>query len=278
MNKKHVFRSILALPFVIMVIGFLVAPALAVVVASLSDSSGHWTVANYGELLSNKFYRESLLNSIEVSSASTAIGLVVSLICAQSIHRLSPKTGKTIINFTNMASNFSGVPLAFAFMILMGNNGVLTIILRQNGTDLGKFFDLYSQIGVTMVYVYFQIPLGILLLYPALEVVSSELREAGRSLGAKGMQFWWRVGIPMIRPALLSTTAILFANAMGAYATAYALTNGAFNLVPVRIGAMISGDLFLKPNLASALSVILAVILMGFNLFSRRSSHAEESN
>jgi ABC-type spermidine/putrescine transport system permease subunit II len=67
--------------------------------------------------------------------------------------------------------------------------------------------------------------------------------------------------LPVLTPALLGTFVILLANALGAYATVYALTTGNFNVLPIRIAALVSGDISLDPNMASALAVILVGLM-----------------
>lgn len=254
---------------------FLLLPMLFVLLDSFKTEQGVWSINNYLEIFNNPFYTQSFGNSLDIALKSTLIGLLVALISAHAIHSSGKRLGKFALTITNMASNFSGVPLAFAFMIILGNNGVITIFLKHLGFDLLNVFNLYSKVGLILVYVYFQIPLGILLLFPAFDRIEAHYKEAAFTLGASKWIFWKRIGLPLLFPALVSTSVILFANAIGAYATAYALTSGAFNLVPVRIGTLVSGDIFLKPNMASALSVLLASILLALNTIGRRRSHEE---
>ncbi|MNN34157.1 Sulfate transport system permease protein CysW [compost metagenome] len=174
-----------------------------------------------------------------------------------------------------MTSNFSGVPLAFAFIILLGFNGSFTIMLKQAG--IIEDFNLYSKTGLIILYTYFQIPLGVLLLYPAFDALREDWRESAALLGANGWQFWRHIGLPVLTPALLGTFVILLANALGAYATVYALTTGNFNVLPIRIAAMVSGDISLDPNLASALAVVLVALMtlvtIVHQLLLKRSYH-----
>lgn len=272
---KNIKHSIIIIPFFIMVTAFLLLPVFSILLNSFKTEAGVYSINNYIEIFNNAFYLQSFQNSIIISLQSTIIGLIISVIASYSIYSMDNRLSHFTLTITNMTSNFAGVPLAFAFMILLGNNGVFTILFKTLGLDVFGSFNLYSNLGLLFIYVYFQIPLGILLMYPSFDAISKSFMDAAVSLGASKVYFWKRIGVPILRSALTSTGAILFANAMGAYATAYALTNGAFNIVPVRIGALISGDLFLKPNLASALSVILAVILLSLNLISRRRHYAK---
>ncbi|MDG2855646.1 ABC transporter permease subunit, partial [Vibrio parahaemolyticus] len=164
-----------------------------------------------------------------------------------------------VIAFTNMSSNFAGVPLSFAFIIILGTNGAITLLLKQYGL-LGDF-DLYGKWGLLAIYIYFQIPLAVLLLYPAFDALSDDWQAAAALLGAKTSQYWAKIALPVLSPALFGTFIILIANAIGAYASVYALTSGNYNVITIRIASLVSGDLFLEPNLAAAISVILMALL-----------------
>ena len=125
-----------------------------------------------------------------------------------------------------------------------------------------KGLNVYSMAGLVLVYAYFQIQLGLLLLYPALGAITPDLREAARLMGASTLSFWRKVGLPILRPALIGTLVLLFANAMGTYATAYALVGGNANIVTIRIGELMAGDVFTDPHQADALATLLVVSLL----------------
>lgn len=252
------------LPFVLLVVGFEILPLIGMVIDSFKgNESEGWSLIQYNTALGNKFYLKAFQNSILISLCSSLTGIAVSLVAAYSITRLSPKARDIILMLSNMTSNFAGVPLAFAYIILLGSNGIFTILLQKLGWNLISPFNLYSWTGLTVVYVYFQIPLAILLLYPAYFGIHQQWKEAASLLGASTFKFWRYIGIPVILPGIVGTFSILFANSMGAYATAYALVGSNYNLLPIRIGSLVSGDVFAQPELASALAVLLAVTMFG---------------
>jgi putative spermidine/putrescine transport system permease protein len=161
-----------------------------------------------------------------------------------------------------MITNFVGVPLAFAYMILLGGNGALVILAKELGLESLAGFDLYSESGLLLTYIYYQTPLSILLVYPCFYAIKKEWREAASLLGASTFEFWRRIGIPVLLPSLLGTFSMLMANSLGAYATAYALTGINYNLLTIRIASLVSGDIFPNFQLGSALAVILALIMI----------------
>jgi len=142
-----------------------------------------------------------------------------------------------------------------AFTILAGVNGVVTLLLVRSG--LVHDLNIYSLQGLMLVYAYFQVPFAVLVLFPSLDALTPDLAEQARLMGASRLTFWWRIGLPMLAPSLIGSFILLFANAMGAYA----LIGGGANLVTIRIGELVAGDVFTDPNLANALAVLLVLLL-----------------
>jgi putative spermidine/putrescine transport system permease protein len=261
--KKPFFRqwraALLLLPLFLVLTLFSLAPALWVLINSVKVE-GVWSLAHFIEIVGSTFYRQAFGNSLFVSVWSSVFGLMIALVGAASIKRVDGGVRDLTVAFTNMASNLSGVPLAFAFIIIMGTNGAVTLLLRDwvGGED----FNVYSRLGLTMIYTYFQVPLAVLLLYPAFDALDDDWQDSAALLGASKMHYWRLIALPVMMPAVLGTWILLFANAMGAYASAYALMGSNYNLVTIRISSLVAGDLFLEPNLAAALSVLLIAMLM----------------
>ena len=260
MSKKG-FALLLLLPFALFWVAFQLAPLLWIAINSFwSEMNSQWGWDNYQDILTSPFYQQAFRFSLDISLWSSVWGLLIALITGYSLHQLgSGRLQRFLISFTNMTSNFAGVPLAFAFVILLGLNGCLTLLLRHYGVI--ESFRLFSRNGMVLVYTWFQIPLGVLLLYPAFDGLKKEWQESAALLGASRWRYWWHIGLPILFPALLGTFVILLANALGAYATIYALTTGNFNVVPVRIAALVSGDISLDPNTGSALAMLLVAIM-----------------
>lgn len=274
-RRRHWRAALLLLPFLAMLLLFCLAPTGWIVVNSVRSSDGV-TLGYFREILASSFYRQAFDNSLGIALWSSLLGLAISLFGAASLRRVPGRLRNAVVAITNMSSNMSGVPLAFAFIILVGANGALTLLFRQWGWQ--EAFPLYSRGGLTLVYTYIQLPLGLLLLYPAFDALDDDWQQASALLGARTWQYWWHVGLPVLAPAVLGTFILLLANAVGAYASAYALTSGNFNLVTVRIVSLIAGDLFMEPNLAAALSVLLMAMLALVTLVNqwllKRSYHA----
>jgi putative spermidine/putrescine transport system permease protein len=246
------------LPFALFFAVFQIAPLVWVATNSLNAADG-WGLGNFTEVFGSPFYRQAIKHSLQISFWSSLLGIIIAVLGSYSLRQVDSKLRDFVMAFSNMTSNFSGVPLAFAFIILLGFNGALTILLKQMG--IIEDFNIYSKTGLIILYTYFQIPLGVLLLYPAFDALRSDWRESAALLGASNWQFWRHIGLPVLTPALLGTFVILLANALGAYATVYALTTGNFNVLPIRIASLVAGDIFLDPNMASALAMVLVGLM-----------------
>jgi putative spermidine/putrescine transport system permease protein len=168
----------------------------------------------------------------------------------------------TLMTFSGVASNFAGIPLAFAFLATLGRTGLVTVLfIKYLGLNIySTGFTILSFWGLTITYLYFQIPLMVLILAPALDGLKKEWREASSILGANSWQYWRYVGLPVLWPAILGTVLLLFANAFGAVATAYGLTGSSLNIVTILLYAQIRGDVLHDPNLGYALALGMIVI------------------
>lgn len=271
---RHAVPALWLLPLLLILGIFTFAPLGWILHSALATEQG-WSLSRFHEILASPFYRQAFGNSLYLAIGSSLAGLLLATLGAASLRRVGGQLRNWVVALTNMTSNMAGVPLAFAFIVILGTNGAITLLLRQGLGISG--FNLYSMQGLLLIYTYFQIPLALLLLYPAFDNLNDDWRAAAALLGASPVRYVWHVALPVLAPALLGTFILLFANSMGAYASAYALTSGNFNLLTVRIASLVAGDLFLEPETAAALSVLLmgllALIAWANQLLLKRVTH-----
>jgi len=251
-------------PFAIFVTLFLVLPTMHIVIGAFQTRDGSFTLQNIIDLNSGTI-PSSYWISVKISAASAALGCLIGFGMAVAVvfGAVPGWVRSPLMTFSGVASNFAGVPLAFAFLATFGPVGLVTVLLRQNfgivlQRDLG--FNILSFWGLTVTYLFFQIPLMILIITPALEGLRREWREAAQVLGATTLQYWRMVALPILFPSLLGTFALLFANAFGAVATAIALTGSSLNIVPIQLFAQIRGDVLGNPNLGYAMAFGMIVV------------------
>lgn len=246
---------------------------------AFKGARGGWTLDNV-RLLFRSPYIDAYKTSMEISIVTAALGGAIGLAIAYAaIREGTPRWIRSALTtFSGVAANFGGIPLAFAFIATLGFQGIVTAILRDRfGWDPTVHgLSLYTKTGVEIVYMYFQLPLMILVIAPALDGLRREWREAASNLGATPQQFWRYVGLPVLMPSILGAVILLFGNAFAAYATAYSLTSGTVNIVPLLIGAYYNGNVLDNPHLAQALAlgmfVVLAVMMMLYIPLQRRAA------
>jgi len=256
-------------PFAVFVGLFLILPTLYIVVGAFRTPDGAFTFDNIIGL-NTASIRNAYWVSLKVSFLSALLGCAIGFAIAAAITLggLPRQMRNPMITFSGVASNFAGVPLAFACIATIGPAGLITMYLR---TELGINLRLYgwnllSTWGLIVTYLFFQIPLMILIITPALDGLKREWREAAEVLGATGLQYWRMVALPILFPSILGTMALLFANAFGAVATAIALTGPSLNIAPILLYAQIRGDVLGSPNLGYALAFGMIVITGAANM------------
>ena len=253
------------MPFFLFAFLFLLYPSSTIVVRSFQDSKTlSFTFQNILNLLHNPTLLNAYWISIKISLiTSLGGGLFGFLLAFSAIRGGLPKFMRSgLMTFCGVASNFAGVPLAFAFIALLSPTGMLTGWLRAFGYNPYFYgFTLYNFWGLSLVYMYFQFPLMVLIIAPAIDGLRREWLEASENLGATTFQYWRYVAFPILLPSILGTMILLFGNAFGAFATAQALTGGQINLVTIVIGAQLRGDVLGDQGLGYALALGMVVVM-----------------
>lgn len=261
------------LPFLVVALLYEIVPLIMVVMNSFqSDTGAGITLENYRTIADKLLYQKAIFNSIRISLISSIGGIIVAFLGAKAISESQGKSANIFMTILNMVSNFAGVPLAFAYMVLLGNAGFMVHVGQKLGISALADFNLYTSDGMSMIYIYFQIPLATLLLVPAFAGIRKEWKEAVALLGGKEGMFWRKVGIPVLMPEILGTFSVLFANALAAYATVYALMMNNISLLSIQIAGSYVGEVKTRPGLGGALSVVMMVLMCLMILLTNRMS------
>ena len=265
-------------PFLVFATMFLVIPTSYLVVGSFRDQAGHFTLQNYADL-TRPITANAYQASIEISLVTAILGGVLGFLLAYVVISggLPGPLRTVVMTFSGVASNFAGVPLALAFIFTIGRTGFISVLLDDVlGWKLyDSGFTIYSKLGLEIVYLYFQLPLMVLIIAPAIDGLKKEWREASENAGASTFQYWRHIALPILLPSLLGSMILLFGNSFGAQATAFALTGGFIPLVTILIGGQLSGDVLGNQNLAYALAMgmvaIMGVTLIAYSWLARRA-------
>ena len=281
LHRKRNLDWVGLVPFFLFVLFFLIFPSLNIFIRSFqSMETGSFTLENITTILSRYDLLSAYKTSLSISLITALGGAIFGFLLAYAVclGGLPPVLRTFLVTFSGVASNFAGVPLAFAFIATIGINGMITRWIQGiTGVDLREAgFSIYNIWGLSIVYMYFQFPLMVLIMAPALDGLRREWREACENLGATNGQYWRFVAFPILLPTLLGTAILLFGNAFGAYATAYAFSGSFINLVTILIGAQMQGDVLYNPNLGYALALgmvlIMALCMVGYSIMQRRAA------
>lgn len=248
------------LPLAIWLLLFLIIPLGFVFVESLKSDSGV-SAAAYLRVFTRKLYRESLRNSLMLSATTAVLGTLIGLPLSYSVFRMGKKGQGLMTSLLALPLTFSGLVIAYAFIVTLGTSGFVTMLLAKwFGIDPLNFSAfLFTWKGLVVAYLYFLIPRMILVMITAWSNVDWTLLDAAESLGASRVTTFFRVLLPMLLPSILAGSSLLFAVSMGAFGTAFALAGTGVNIMPLLIYTQTS-DLTVNISEADALAVTLAVV------------------
>jgi putative spermidine/putrescine transport system permease protein len=238
-----------------------------------------WSAANVRTSV-HGVYATSLLDSVRLSAVVALVAAVLGLVLAQAVvTSRSDALRQVVISAAAVTANFGGIPLAFLFVATVGNAGVVTAYLARRGVSLQDdlHFRLTSTTGIGLVYLYFLVPLMVLVVTPALDGLRPAWGEAAQNLGATRGQYWRWVAGPVLAPSVLGAVLLLFCSSFSAYATAYALVGQSFPLVTTQISAVLSGNVLSgQENLGAALALDMVVLVLpltiAYQLLQRRTT------
>ncbi len=282
------------LPFFLFLFGFLLLPASSIVRGALFDDHNRFTFDYMHNIFYDPLefptapdlYLKPYVSTIEISIITALSGGLIGFLLAWSITvgGLSGWVRAAVLSFSGVASNFAGLPLAFALSATLGRTSTITKALSSVGINLYPSFTIYGFVGICLAYTYFQVPFMVLIMTPALDGLRHEWREAAHNLGATKFQYWRLVAVPILMPSLLSAMALLFANAFGAYATAALLVGGGSGgtlIISLQVAGQFSTDSF-KDNhqgyaLAFGMIIVVAVTIVIYTWSRQRAERWRQS-
>ena len=266
-------------PFFVYVGIFLLLPTAIILAGSLVDAKGNVTLSNF-EGINKPFMYKAFVQSVEISAVSALAGAFIGALLAYAVATGNPQgfLRRAVMSASGVLAQFGGVTLAFAFIATIGTEGFVYKILLERGFDMypnGVW--LFDPTGLTLIYLYFQIPLMVLVFIPALDGIRPQWREATESLGGNTWHYWRYVAGPLLFPSFLGCTLLLFANAFSAYATAAALITQGGIIVPLQVQALLTSETGSSaPGLAKALALamifVVLVVMTSYTLLQRRTA------
>ncbi|HEY9619370.1 MAG TPA: ABC transporter permease subunit [Crinalium sp.] len=264
-----------ALPLLILAYGLLVVPLIALMMQSFLDSDGSFTLDHWRVTFASRMNRQAIVTSLTLSFTSATIALIVGGPVAWLISQMAIAPRSIWLSGFNMATNFSGIGLAFGFVAILGTYGMLTLALRQMGIAFtpptpGSFW------GLAIAYSYLNIPLFVLLTIPGMSSLRHEWWEAAQVSGATRWQFWQQIGVPLLAPFLAAGWMLTFTWSLGLYGLPFALgvgTTPSLSLLSVQLGRGLEASMTGRGEaavLAIALLLLTGSSLLAYQFLLRR--------
>lgn len=251
---------------------FLLAP-LAVLVSEAFADGGAALVRVLGDPL----FRGAALSTVLLGALTGGISTAVGIAVAMELTRCSPRARQICIAILGLPLPFSGLVIAFGFILAFGRAGVVTQSLAALGADPGQIGAwIYTIGGLGFAYAYYLVPRVALTLYPVFANLDPRPLEAARTLGAAPWRAFLDVVLREVAPSIGATACLVSALAMGTYGTALALVGTQVNILPLMLLLKIGdgGADFAAAAVISLILLALCSTVMGAgDALVRRSEH-----
>ena len=258
-----------AVPFFVYVVIFLMLPSGIVAIGAFFDANNAFTLENFVHL-NRSYVLKATIDTTIVSLITAVLGATFGALLAYAIVTGNPDgvLRRMAVSASGVLAQFGGVTLAFAFIASIGPAGFVYLFAKSHGFDYYKdSLWLFEIPGLDLVYLYFQIPLMVLVFLPALDGIKPQWREATESLGGNSWHYWRHVAGPLLFPAFLGGVLLLFANSFSAYATVNALINQSQPMLAQQIAGALSSEVgAFEPGFAKAIAIEMIVIVTGVTI------------
>lgn len=267
----------LALPLIIVAGVMLVIPALTMILQSFTTDDGSFTLLNWTKTFGAASAQHAIENSLMLAATVATIALVIGTPLSWLVSRMTRLNRSINLGILNVATNFSGIGLGFAYVAALGVYGMVTLGLKALGLNIQPPAQS-SFWGLVMAYEYSNVPLFVLLSLPAMSLLRDEWWEAAQTSAATRFQFWRYIGWPVLRPFLLADWLLIFTWSVGLYGLPVALEGerpGAFRLITVEMYRSMIGSLFGErrmPVYAVFLMILAFVSLLAYRFIVRKGS------
>ncbi|MFC3229068.1 ABC transporter permease [Marinibaculum pumilum] len=242
----------MALPGIVIALLFFALPLSTVAVEAAADGG-----SAFGRLFADPVFWRGLRGTLVLGITAPLASLIVGTAVAMHLARLAPARRTAMLFVISLPLTFSGLIVAYGFILVFGRAGFVTLSLAELGADpavVGGF--IYSPLGLGTAYAYYLIPRVVLVVLPALLNFDQGQLAAARTLGAGRLRALADILLPQILPSLVAAFGLTAAVAIGAYGTALALVGTQVNILPLVLYSRISETGSDFPA-AAALSVVL---------------------
>ncbi len=263
-------RWALAAPAAIAVVVFLIIPVAGTILTTFGDPKG--VFAPYIAFYNSGFRRTVLYRTLEIALITTAISLLLGFVAAWVVAR-APGRMRSILIIAAVFPLLTGVIIrSFAWMIILGKNGILNNFLLWIGAISEPLPMLYTEGAVIVAMVYLFTPLMILTLVGVLEGIPEDLVQASLSLGASPAATFRQVIFPLAVPGLIIGSVLVFTGSFTSYATPQILGGERQMMMGTFLyqRAMVTFDWVGASTIAAVMILVTFAVVIAMSRLARR--------
>ena len=271
-----------AIPYVIWMALFVVAPIIMVVIYAFSTADGGATLANFAKMGT---YTVVFTRSFKLALIATAICLLIGYPVSYVMSKEGPRFQRLAMVLIMLPMWMNFLLRTYSWMAILENNGLLNQLFRKIGlialynsvfgTDISFFRMINTQGAVVLGMVYNYLPFMILPIYSVIIKLDRSLIEAARDLGANSFQVFRRVILPLSLPGVLSGITMVFVPSVSTFAISKMLGGGTEMMLGDLIEQQFLGGAY-NPHLGAAISLVMMVIVVVCMVVMNRFGEGEE--
>jgi len=258
------------------------APLFLVLVDSVTDAAGNPTLGGYAALLTDPSFRTIILRTLRLAATVTALSLLLGYPLAYTLGRLRGRLLPVLMLAVTTPFFTSVLIRSYAWVVILGNNGVVNRLLAASGLTDGPVKLVYNELGIVIGMTQVQLPLMVLTLFGTMRRIDGALLRAARSLGASPAGAFWTVFRPLSASGVVAGCSLVFASTLGTFVTPAMLGGpGQYMLaqaIEVRVAQLNEGHVAAAQAMLLLLAVVVLIVAfrgpLGLSLGSERGGPA----
>lgn len=267
---KKTGKYLLLVPGIVMLVVFLVMPLLSIIMPTVFDQG--FSLKAYVSFFTDPYYMQIFSRTLRISLIAAIVCMILGVPTAYFISRCDPKWRSLLMAISIFPMLTNSVIRAFAWINILGKNGVINTLLMNLGIIKEPITLLYTEFSVLIGTIYLFLPLMIITLVGVMENIDNDMMEAAESLGANRLTAFFKVVLPLSLPGIIVGSVLVFTGALSAYTTP-SLLGGTKNLVMATLinqKSTVLGDWTGASVIALIMIVTTIVVMKALNFIAAR--------
>lgn len=268
---KRKGRYLLFIPCIVLVAYFMIVPLVEIIIPTFTNTKDGMFSA-YKEFFTDSYMMSIFLRTIKISVISSVICMIIGVPVSYYISRVSKKIRGLFIALTVFPILTNSVVRSFAWMSILGKNGIINNLLMKLNIINEPLSLLYTEGAIIVGTVYIFLPLMIISLVGVMENIDNDLLEAAESLGANKLKSFFKVVFPLSLPGLIVGTVLVFTGSLTAYTTPQLLGGNKNTVLATLIyqKTMTLGDWQGAAVVATIMIIVTLIVIKGINFLASR--------